>query len=222
MQLVHQLLCVAMKLHSGQFRGRGEYLQDQKDFFKSTSSITFLAQFCILQVLTHFTSFLHSTIPDICHFFYTTTFWGLKILHSKVRKFTTKIASRQNSVNHHSRAKFHIYFKQFKSWEEWEGWLLLPEPSCHYWVQVVSHCVENYALCGKIYTLKLTFDLPSICEFSVVRNENLGGRTNPHALELALRCKLLTHGSRWIAWATPVRSASDSEVNFAPHTVSNA
>ena len=30
-------------------------------------------------------------------FFYTTTFWGLQILHSKVRKFATKIASRQNS-----------------------------------------------------------------------------------------------------------------------------
>ena len=33
-------------------------------------------------------------------FFYTTTFWGLQILHSKVRKFAIKIASRQNSVNH--------------------------------------------------------------------------------------------------------------------------
>ena len=44
--------------------------------------------------------------------FYTTTFWGLKILHSKVRKFATNSASRQNSVNHHSRAKFHIYFTQ--------------------------------------------------------------------------------------------------------------
>ena len=57
-----------------------------------------------------------------------------------MRKFATKIVSRQNSVNHHSRAKFHIYFKQFKSWEEWEGWLLLLEPSYHYWVQVASHC----------------------------------------------------------------------------------
>ena len=28
-------------------------------------------------------------IPDICHFFYTSRFWGLKILHSKVRKFAT-------------------------------------------------------------------------------------------------------------------------------------
>ena len=32
-------------------------------------------------------------------FFYTNTFLGLKILHSKVCKFTTKKASRQNSVN---------------------------------------------------------------------------------------------------------------------------
>ena len=31
--------------------------------------------------------------------FYTHTFSGLKILHSKARKFTTKIASQQNSVN---------------------------------------------------------------------------------------------------------------------------
>ena len=35
-------------------------------------------------------------------FFYTHIFWGLEILHSKVRKFATKIASRQNSVIHHS------------------------------------------------------------------------------------------------------------------------
>ena len=52
----------------------------------------------------------HKNIPDICHFFYTSIFWGLKILHSKVRKFATRIVSRQNSVNHHSRAKFHMYF----------------------------------------------------------------------------------------------------------------
>ena len=29
---------------------------------------------------------------------------------AKVRKFATKIVSQQNSVNHHSRAKFHIFF----------------------------------------------------------------------------------------------------------------
>ena len=38
-------------------------------------------------------------------FFYTNTFWGLKILHSKVRKFTTKKASRQNSVKPHTLCK---------------------------------------------------------------------------------------------------------------------
>ena len=46
-------------------------------------------------------------IPDICHFFYTHTFSGLKILHSKVRKFATKIASRQNSVNKYIICKLH-------------------------------------------------------------------------------------------------------------------
>ena len=44
-------------------------------------------------------------------FFYTHTFSGLKILHSKVRKFATKIALRQNSVNHYSRAIFHTLCK---------------------------------------------------------------------------------------------------------------
>ena len=47
----------------------------------------------------------HLHIPDICHFFYTNTFLGLQILHSKVRKFTTKKASRQNSVKPHTLCK---------------------------------------------------------------------------------------------------------------------
>ena len=47
-------------------------------------------------------------ILHICHFFYTTTIWGLKILHLKVRKCTAKVASRQNSVNLHSGAQIHI------------------------------------------------------------------------------------------------------------------
>ena len=50
-------------------------------------------------------------IPHICHF-YTHTFSGLKILHSKARKFATKIASRQNSVNQYWR-KIHIYIQFF-------------------------------------------------------------------------------------------------------------
>ena len=37
-------------------------------------------------------------IPHICHFFYTIAIWGLEILHLKVPKFATKVASRQNSV----------------------------------------------------------------------------------------------------------------------------
>ena len=34
-------------------------------------------------------------------FFYTSVFKSLEILHSKVRKFATKMGSQQNSVNHH-------------------------------------------------------------------------------------------------------------------------
>ena len=40
-----------------------------------------------------------AVIPHICHFFYTHTFFVQKILHLKVREFTTKKASRQNNVN---------------------------------------------------------------------------------------------------------------------------
>ena len=43
--------------------------------------------------------FVLVNIPHICHISYTSTFWGLKIVHSKVRKFATKIALWQNSVN---------------------------------------------------------------------------------------------------------------------------
>ena len=52
--------------------------------------------------------FSSSSILHISHFFYTTTIWGLKILHLKVRKCTTKVASLQNSVNLHSGAQIHI------------------------------------------------------------------------------------------------------------------
>ena len=41
-------------------------------------------------------------------FFYTTAIWGLEILHLKVRKFATKVASRQNSVKQHLGAQIHI------------------------------------------------------------------------------------------------------------------
>ena len=44
-------------------------------------------------------------IPHISHIFYTTTIWGVEILHLKVRKFATRDASRQNSVNYHLRTQ---------------------------------------------------------------------------------------------------------------------
>ena len=45
------------------------------------------------------------SIPHICHLSYTTAIWGVEILHLKVRKFATKVASRQNSVNFHPRTQ---------------------------------------------------------------------------------------------------------------------
>ena len=80
------------------------------------------------------------------HLFYTTTFWGLKILHSKVRKFATKIASRQNSVNlrqklpcnkncvnHHHTAEIDtMCVKLHTVWK-------------------ITHCVYNYTLSVKLH-----------------------------------------------------------------------
>ena len=66
------------------------------------------------------------SIPDICHFFYTHIFLGLKILHSKVRKFGTKIASQQNSVDQY-----------------WELHIL-----CQ-----ITKCVYNYILCVKLHIM---------------------------------------------------------------------
>ena len=43
-------------------------------------------------------------------FFFTHTFSGLKILHSKVRKLATKIATRQNSLNQYWEVKFTFIF----------------------------------------------------------------------------------------------------------------
>ena len=57
-----------------------------------------------------------SNVNLCCHtsylsFFYTHTFSGLKTLHWKARKFATKIASRQNSINQYWRVKFTYIFK---------------------------------------------------------------------------------------------------------------
>ena len=49
------------------------------------------------------------------HLFYTNTFLDQKILHAKVRKLATKIASRQNSVNFD---KNYLAAKWRKLWEK--------------------------------------------------------------------------------------------------------
>ena len=47
-------------------------------------------------------------IPDICKFWYATIFWTCKKYATKVRKFATKIASQQNSVNQYLGIQIHI------------------------------------------------------------------------------------------------------------------
>ena len=57
-----------------------------KSFF-SSAQISELWSLSLFSVSRSFATQALS-IPDICNFFYTYTFSGLKILHSKVRKFT--------------------------------------------------------------------------------------------------------------------------------------
>ena len=94
-------------------------------------------------------------IPDICHFFYTNTFWGLEILLSKVRKFATKICSRQNSVNYILCVKLHTVCKIYTLC------VIL------YTVCKITHCVQNYTLC-KLHTVcKITH---SMCNYTLCVN----------------------------------------------------
>ena len=73
------------------------------------------------------------TIPDICHIFYTSRLLGLKISHSKLRKFATNLFSRQNSVNHHNRANLHTVGKITHA------------------IYKITHYVWNYTLRAKLH-----------------------------------------------------------------------
>ena len=96
-------------------------------------------------------------------FFYTDTFWGLKILHSYLRKFATKITSRQNSV------KLHIVYKITHC-------VLYYTQLCN-----ITNCVTNYKcvcypFCVKLHTVSkithfvenytLSAYLPTVCKIA--------------------------------------------------------
>ena len=68
---------------------------DQLMSGENRSDLSLLWYICYFDIITY-----QLVIPHTWHIFYTSTFWGLKILHSKVRKLVTKIASRKNSVIH--------------------------------------------------------------------------------------------------------------------------
>ena len=52
-----------------------------------------------VKILNHTRCVQEIFIPHICHFWYATIFLGLWKVRQKVRKFGTKIAPQQNSVN---------------------------------------------------------------------------------------------------------------------------
>ena len=67
---------------------------------QSTNSITTCMWFAYNNNMIALSNMKSSMfILHICHFFYTTTIWGLIILHFEARKCSIKVVSRQNSVN---------------------------------------------------------------------------------------------------------------------------
>ena len=75
-------------------------LAREHNSFMFTPNVKSQPTFWCNRILTFFTRENYSIIIlHICHIIYTTTIWGLKILHLKVRKCATKVASRQNSVD---------------------------------------------------------------------------------------------------------------------------
>ena len=109
--------------------------------------------------------------PDIYHFFYTHTFSGLKILHTKARKFETKIASRQNSENQHWEVKFTYIFDFFVKFK------VLVKLQRMY---KTTPTVYNYTLCVKLYVVSLCVKSYFVC------NDTL------FCVKLHLMCKI-TH-----------------------------
>ena len=98
-------------------------------------------------------------------FFYTHTFSGLKILHWNVRKFATKIASRQNSVNQYWRVKLTYVFNfvvviKFKVFVKLQR-MYKPTPSVYNYtlcvkLHAVSLCVKSYLVCKVTLMCKIT------------------------------------------------------------------
>ena len=111
-------------------------------------------------------------IPHICLFFYTTAIWCVEILHSKVRKFATKVASRQNSVNYHPRTEIINCVKIMICMLNCESnYTLCKIARCvkHYTMCKIAHHVKDYTQstffrvpCGKFYTWLKSFTQPAV------------------------------------------------------------
>ena len=112
------------------------------------------------------------TIPHICHLFYTTAIWGLEILHLKVRKFPTKIASRQKS----KQRKLPFKNSNDELCENYDMHCESNYTLCKIsrWVKPYTICkiansVKNYTQssffhvpCGKFYTWLKTLTQPAV------------------------------------------------------------
>ena len=130
-----------------------------------------LEQHVINQILD-FHNWIQRINTSYLSFFYTTAIWCMEILHLKVRKSATKVASRQNSINYHSKTqimncvKIMICILNRKSnytMCKIARWVK------HYTMCKIVHSVKKFTqstlfhvLCGKIYTWLKTFTQPAV------------------------------------------------------------
>ena len=84
-------------------------------------------------------------------FLYTTAIWGLEILQLKVRKFGARVASRQNSVNYHSRTQIMKCLKTM-IWN-------LNCKSNNTLLCKIARWLKNYTVCKTAPSVKITFCL---------------------------------------------------------------
>ena len=85
------------------------------------------------------------SIPHICPFLYTNAFWGLwKLYTKKVRKFATKTASRQNSVNQYFWLVYLVFWLVYLVF--WLAYLLFWLAYLVFWLAYLVFCLVYLVL----------------------------------------------------------------------------
>ena len=78
-------------------------------------------------------------------FFYTPAYWGLEILHLKVRILASRVASRQNSANYHPKTQIMICVKTM---------ICMLNCESNYTLCKIARWVKHYTMCKISHSVK--------------------------------------------------------------------